>query len=97
MSRQPSRGLPKTAQVGATKLHWLVNPKAEMDEWYLVGHSRGLLLDVFFKFFSCGIEGCGSGGFCGLWVFFPSFLGHWKAFSLTAGKSNKKSGWFDAT
>lgn len=27
----------------------------------------------------------------------PSFFGHWKAFSLTAGKNNKKSGWFDAT
>lgn len=93
MSRQPSRGLPKTAQVGATGLHWLVNPKAEMDEWYLVGHSRGLLLDFFFRFLFCGI----GGGFCGLWVCCSFFFSHWKAFSLTAGKNNKKSGWFDAT
>ena len=69
MSRQPSRGLPKTARVGATKLHWLVNPKAEMDEWYLVGHS-GVCCWTFFSFFvlwNWG-GGCGSGGFCGLWV-----------------------------
>ena len=51
----------------------------------------------FSRFLFGGIEGGGSGGFCGFWVCCSFFFSHWKAFSLTAGKNNKNSGWFDAT
>lgn len=65
----------KTSQVRATGLHWLVNPKAEMDEWYLVGHSRGLLLDFFFVFCSVELGGGWKWWFSvGFGCVVPSFL-----------------------
>lgn len=87
----------KTSQVGATKLHWLVNPKAEMDEWYLLGHSGGLLLDFLRSFFG----GIGGGGWKWwfLWVLVvaPSFLATGRPSVLQQEKQQKHYGWFDAT